>query len=59
MVLPYTILLIDDDGKTKRLVAVYRGEVGVDGFPFEQLRRGAGVTVEKLETVPRRVWPEK
>ncbi|NQT88101.1 hypothetical protein HQ560_15145 [bacterium] len=59
MMLPYTILIIDDDGTRKRLLAVYRGEVSVNGFPFEQLRRGAGVTVEALKTVPRRIYPEE
>jgi hypothetical protein len=57
MILPCTILIVDDDGTQKRLLAVYRGEVGVNEFPFDQLRRGAGVTVEALRTTPRRIWP--
>jgi len=57
MTLPYTVILVADDGEQKRLVAVYAGEVPVSAFPVDDLRRGAGVTVEKLVTTPRRIWP--
>ena len=57
MMLPYTVLLVEDRGGRKRLLCVYQGEVALNAFPVEQLRRGAGVTVESVEAVPKRVWP--
>ena len=57
MELPYTILLVEDDGERKRLIAAYGGKVVVNEFPPELLQRGAGVTVEKITTAPRLIWP--
>lgn len=56
MVLPYTILLVEDGGERKRLLSVWRGEVLLTAFPKDKLRAGAGVTVNELVTVPRQVW---
>lgn len=57
MILPYTIALVEADGKRKVLRRVYRGEVIVNALPVEKLRKGAGVTVENIRTWPRQIWP--
>jgi len=59
VVLRYTILIVEDDGTRKKLLAVYCGEVVANGFPVEELRKGAGVTVETIRTSPRQVWPSE
>ncbi|MDP6361153.1 MAG: hypothetical protein QF473_38930 [Planctomycetota bacterium] len=56
MNLPYSILLLERSENTLKIVARYEGVVKVVSFPTEDLRKGAGVTVESVEVAPELSW---
>lgn len=56
MVLPYSVLLLEADDDRLKAFGLYTGEVSA--FPTDDLRRGAGVTVEQIETKPVLKWPD-
>jgi len=58
MALPYTVLVLEADGGKLKGLGLYSGEVIVNAFPTDDLRRGAGVTVEQIETKPVMTWPD-
>jgi len=58
MALPYSVLLLESDGDRLKAFGLYTGEVVVSAFPTDDLRRGAGVTVEQIETKPVLKWPD-